>query len=115
METKLGKQELIKIGGCISGILHPFNIYLAEPHKGLEQKLIICNIDLSQLCIIKVFIDSAGHYSPPEVLQNDVNYAPIWANEKNILFPIEIASSSNQKSSSYKKQESDTAAIVQEQ
>ncbi|CAF4483020.1 unnamed protein product [Rotaria socialis] len=82
METKLGKQELIKTGGGISGTLHPFNIYLDGPHQGLEQKLIICNIDLSQLCIIQVFIDSAGHYSRPEVRQNDANYAPVWPNEK---------------------------------
>ncbi|CAF2516890.1 unnamed protein product [Rotaria sp. Silwood2] len=114
METKLGKQELIKIGGGISGILHPFNIYLAGPHKGLEQKLVIGEIDLSQLGVIKVFIDSAGHYSRPEVLQNNINNVPIWPDEKNITFPMKKAPPRDKESSSNKTQEGDTAVISHE-
>ncbi|CAF1280582.1 unnamed protein product [Rotaria sordida] len=34
MEAKLGKQELVKVGGGLSSIIHPFNMYLAGPHKG---------------------------------------------------------------------------------
>jgi hypothetical protein len=91
MEAKLGKQELVKIGGGLSGIIHPFNMYLAGPHQGLEQKLVIGEIDLSQLRIVKVWIDSAGHYSRPEVLQNNVNRAQIWPDEKNIACSMKKA------------------------
>lgn len=99
MHAKLGKQELVKIGGGISGILHPFNMYLAGPHQGPEQKLVIGNIDLSQLGIVKVWIDSAGHYSRPEVLQNNVNRTQIWPDEKNIACSMKKPPSVDEKSS----------------
>lgn len=88
MEAKLGKQDLIKIGGGLSGIIHPFNMYLAGPHKGLAQRLVIGEIDLSQLGMVKVWIDSAGHYSRPEVLQYHVNRAQIWPDEIDIACPM---------------------------
>jgi nitrilase len=97
MEAKLGKQEFVKVGGGVSGIIHPFNMHLAGPHKGLEQKLVIGEIDLSQLGIVKVWIDSVGHYSRPEVLQNHVNHTQIWPDEKNIACPMKNAPSADGK------------------
>jgi nitrilase len=69
MEDAMGPQEFVKPGGGISGIIHPMTPYLAGPHRGLEEKLLVADIDLDDIATTKVFVDGAGHYARPEVLQ----------------------------------------------
>ncbi len=69
MEDAMGPQEFVKPGGGLSGIIHPMTPYLAGPHRGLEEKLLVADIDLDDIAMTKVFVDGAGHYARPEVLQ----------------------------------------------
>ncbi|KAJ7757549.1 carbon-nitrogen hydrolase [Mycena metata] len=65
MEENLGKQDLIKRGG------------------GCEtERFVNAEIDLSELGVVKVWIDAAGHYKRPEVLTLGVDKKPIWADER---------------------------------
>lgn len=82
MEENLGPQDLIKIGGGWSAVIHPWCAFLAGPHTGSEEKLIVAEADLSQLKSVKVWIDGAGHYQRPEVLQFSVDKRPLWSDEK---------------------------------
>ncbi|KAK2809036.1 hypothetical protein FQN50_004089 [Emmonsiellopsis sp. PD_5] len=82
MEKNLGPQDLVKAGGGWSSVLHPFCAFLAGPHTGSEEKLVAADIDLSQLGQVKVWVDSAGHYQRPEILQFSVNRQPLWEDEK---------------------------------
>jgi nitrilase len=68
MERELGPQQLTGIGGGWSAVIHPFTPCLAGPHVGAEEKLVIAEIDLAQIADVKLFVDSAGHFSRPEVL-----------------------------------------------
>ena len=81
MEKNLGPQKFVTAGGGWSAILHPFNNYLAGPHTGLEEKLVVGEIDLDQLKFVKVWVDSSGHYARPEVLRMQVNKQPLWHDE----------------------------------
>ncbi|CAN7779943.1 carbon-nitrogen hydrolase family protein [Variovorax sp. LjRoot84] len=83
MERKLGPQSHVKEGGGWSAVIHPFCSYLAEPHTGSEQKLVVGEIDLDQLNFVKVWLDTAGHYSRPELLRLNVNRQGMWHDEKN--------------------------------
>ncbi|PGH05003.1 hypothetical protein AJ80_08430 [Polytolypa hystricis UAMH7299] len=82
MEKNLGPQEFVKLGGGWSSVLHPFCAFLAGPHTGAEEKLVTGEVDMSQLGQVKVWVDSAGHYRRPEVLQFKVNKEPLWDDEK---------------------------------
>ncbi|KAK8106121.1 carbon-nitrogen hydrolase [Apiospora kogelbergensis] len=82
MEANLGgKQDFIKPGGGWSAILHPFCSYLAGPHTGAEEKLVQAEVDFAQLGAVKVWIDAAGHYQRPEILQFSFDSRPHWADE----------------------------------
>lgn len=81
MTENLGPQDMVKQGGGFTAVIHPFCIYLAGPHTGAEEKLVKAEIDLSQLGMVKVWIDSAGHYKRPEIVQFSINRDPIWADD----------------------------------
>ncbi|OJD15372.1 hypothetical protein AJ78_04377 [Emergomyces pasteurianus Ep9510] len=83
MEKNLGPQDLVKAGGGWSSVIHPFCAFLAKPHIGAEEKLVSAEVDFSQLRQVKVWVDAAGHYQRPEVLQFVINRRPIWGDEKN--------------------------------
>jgi predicted amidohydrolase len=82
MEKNLGPQEFVKEGGGWSSILHPFCSFIAGPHTGAEEKLVSGEIDFSSMGAVKVWIDAAGHYNRPEVLQFKFDDKPLWSDEK---------------------------------
>ncbi|KAK2750978.1 hypothetical protein FQN57_000053 [Myotisia sp. PD_48] len=82
MEKNLGPQNFVKAGGGWSSVLHPFCIFLAGPHTGSEEKLVTGEVDLSQIAQVKVWVDSAGHYQRPEILQFRVDQRPLWNDEE---------------------------------
>lgn len=77
-----GTARLVKAGGGWSSIIAPFCNYIAEPHTGGEEKLVKGEIDFAQLGAVKVWIDAAGHYQRPEILQFGFDARPHWADEK---------------------------------
>jgi len=82
MRENLGEQSMVKAGGGWSAVLHPFCAFLAGPHTGSEEKLVQAEVDLAQLGVVKVWIDAAGHYQRPEILQFGFDARPHWADEK---------------------------------
>jgi nitrilase len=81
METLLGPQEGIGTGGGNSAVYGPNGATIAGPHVGQEEQLVIAAIDLADIQRAKVLVDTAGHYSRPEVLRLSVNKTPMtgWA------------------------------------
>lgn len=82
METNLGPQSKVKLGGGWSAIVHPFNYYIGEPHTGLEEKFVIGEIDLADINHVKIWVDSIGHYARPEILRLLVNKQGMWSDEQ---------------------------------
>lgn len=81
METNLGPQDKVKAGGGWSAIIHPFCVFLGGPHTGSKEELVTADIDLKQLGMVKVWIDSSGHYRRPEILKFSVNRSPLWQDD----------------------------------
>ena len=82
MRENIGEQDLCKAGGGWSAIIHPFCFYLAGPTTGEKEELVTADIDLAQLSTVKVWVDTAGHYSRPEILQFNVDRKAVWADER---------------------------------
>jgi predicted amidohydrolase len=97
MKENLGEQDFVKAGGGWSSVLHPFCAYLAGPHTGGEEKLVAGEVDFSQLGAVKVWVDGAGHYQRPEILQFSFDARPLWADEKLKSFGKREAEKSNAK------------------
>ena len=72
----LGPQEFLTVGGGWSAVIHPMTPYLAGPHTGPEEKLVLADIDLADIAGVKVFVDATGHYARPEVLRLVVDDGP---------------------------------------
>lgn len=81
MEKNIGPQDYVTEGGGYSCVVHPFNAYLGGPHTGLEEKLVVGEIDLSHLSAVKVWVDAVGHYARPEILRMQVNQRTMWPDE----------------------------------
>jgi nitrilase len=73
MEDELGPQQFLTVGGGWSAVIEPMTAYLAGPHTGLEEKLLLADIDLGAIAAAKVFVDATGHYSRSEVLRLEVD------------------------------------------
>lgn len=86
MRENLGEQDFVKEGGGWSAVLHPFCAFLGGPHAGAEEKLVQGEVDFTQMGAVKVWIDAAGHYQRPEVLQFAFDKRPMWADEKTRKF-----------------------------
>lgn len=69
MSEALGPQDFIAPGGGWSAVIHPWGLYLAGPHLGGHETLVAADIDLSEIDVVKGFVDTAGHYSRPEILR----------------------------------------------
>jgi nitrilase len=68
MEKALGPQNVLEAGGGSSAIYGPNGLTIAGPHVGLEEKLVIAEVDLDQILKSKVLADTAGNYARPEIL-----------------------------------------------
>ncbi|CAH1648391.1 MULTISPECIES: carbon-nitrogen hydrolase family protein [unclassified Chelatococcus] len=77
METALGPQEVLGVGGGCSTIYAPNGDIIAGPHKGSEETLVIAEIDLDAIARAKVLVDTAGHYARPGVLDLVINRRPL--------------------------------------
>ncbi|KAK7184324.1 hypothetical protein PSPO01_09701 [Paraphaeosphaeria sporulosa] len=86
MKENLGEQEFVKAGGGWSAIIHPFCAFIAGPHTGSDEKLIQGELDFSSMGAVKVWIDAAGHYQRPEILEFKFDNKPYWADEKSDRF-----------------------------
>lgn len=93
MEARLGgPQALVGKGGGWSAVVHPFCAYLAGPHAGGEERLLVAELDFGDLGPVKAWIDGNGHYKRPEVLGFTVDRTPLW--------PAPVASGSPEKGGS---------------
>lgn len=76
MEAAMGPQSVLEPGGGWSAVIGPDGEFLAGPHTGLEETLVIAEVDHSAIARAKVLADTAGHYSRPEILSLDLNPKP---------------------------------------
>lgn len=76
MEEALGPQEFLTAGGGWSAIIHPMTPYLAGPHTGGEETVLVADLDLAEIDAAKVFVDATGHYSRRELLRLVVDTEP---------------------------------------
>ncbi|MGY1694704.1 MULTISPECIES: carbon-nitrogen hydrolase family protein [unclassified Geodermatophilus] len=76
MEEALGPQEFLTVGGGWSAVIHPMTPYLAGPHTGPEETVLVADVDLDDIAGVKVFVDAAGHYSRREILRLSVDDEP---------------------------------------
>jgi nitrilase len=83
MEDMLGCPDGLEVGGGCSTIYGPNGATLAGPHKGLEETLVTAEIDLDDILAAKVLVDTAGHYSRPEVLTLCLNRTPFRTLREN--------------------------------
>jgi len=73
MEEHLGPQELMGPGGGWTTIVHPFGSLLANPVEGEDDQLVHADICLDDIKDVKLWVDTTGHYSRPEVLSLNHN------------------------------------------
>lgn len=83
MRDNLGEQGLVKAGGGYSAVVHPFCSFLAGPHTGAEDRLVVADINLEDLGAVKVWIDASGHYKRPEILHFELNQEPLWPDDSD--------------------------------
>jgi len=76
LEEAVGPQELVTLGGGWSAIIHPMTPYLAGPHTGPEETILVADIDLTDVDATKIFVDAVGHFSRSEVLSLHVDDRP---------------------------------------
>lgn len=76
MESELGPQEFMTVGGGWSAIIHPMTPYLAGPHRGLEERVLTAELDLDEIGGVKAFVDATGHYSRREILRLEIDAEP---------------------------------------
>jgi hypothetical protein len=76
IEHRLGPQGVLGVGGARSAIYGPGEDFVAPPHTGLEEKLVIGEIDLDRIQAAKLQHDSAGHYARSEILRLVVDAEP---------------------------------------
>ncbi|KAI1406776.1 carbon-nitrogen hydrolase [Hypoxylon sp. FL1857] len=88
MEKNLGPQDKVKPGGGWTAIIHPFCSFVAGPYMSDFDLLVVGEIDLSQLDLVKAYVDGAGHYKRPEVFRLDVDTTQRWKDEPDVVGPI---------------------------
>ncbi len=54
LERELGPQDKVGVAGGWSAVIHPFANFLGGPHTGLEERLVVGDLDLEQITAVKV-------------------------------------------------------------
>lgn len=73
MESRMGPQAVLQAGGGSSTIYGPNGVVLAGPLTGLDEGLVMAEVDLDHILRAKVLADTAGHYARPEILHLTVD------------------------------------------
>ncbi len=73
LASHLGPQDLLTTGGGWTTVIHPFGAPLVAPVSGEEEQLVNVEICLADINGVKLWVDSTGHYSRPEVLSLNHN------------------------------------------
>jgi nitrilase len=76
MSEALGPQDFLTAGGGWSAIIHPMTPYLAGPHTGPEETVLVADVDLGDIAAVKSFVDATGHYSRRDLLRLEVDREP---------------------------------------
>lgn len=71
-----GPQEFMTAGGGWSTVIHPWGVHMVAPHTGPEERLVVADIDLTDISRVKGIVDGTGHYSRPEILTLVVDTEP---------------------------------------
>lgn len=90
MEKNIGPQEKIKPGGGWTAIIHPFCSVIGGPEEGCEEKLVTAEVDLSQIGLVKAYVDANGHFKRPEIFKLNVDQSQRWPDEQGIVGPIPL-------------------------
>lgn len=69
LRRELGPTEMLWAGGGWTAIVHPFAATVAGPVSGETEQLVTATIDLDDLKDVKMWVDTTGHYSRPDVLR----------------------------------------------
>jgi nitrilase len=75
IEQAFGPQPELQTGGAVSIVLDPWGNTVVR-HQGVDEQLVIAEVDLSTITQAKLQHDSAGHSARPEILRLTVNEQP---------------------------------------
>jgi predicted amidohydrolase len=87
IEAALGPQKLMTAGGGWSAIFRPMGVPAAGPHTGLEEKLVVAELDPTDIAVLKTLLDTAGHYARSDTLRLVVDGEPKRAMEQRGAAP----------------------------
>ena len=69
MHNWLGPEEYLEQGGGWSAIIHPTGSYIAQPHSGTDDTILVGEIDMDDIKSMKLYVDATGHYSRKDILR----------------------------------------------
>lgn len=69
LRREFGPTDMLGTGGGWTAIIHPFTATLAGPVSGETEQLVTATIDLDDVKDVKMWVDTTGHYSRPDVLR----------------------------------------------
>jgi nitrilase len=76
MHAAAGEQAFLTPGGGWSAVVHPMASLVAGPHTGLEERLVVAEIDLDEIGALKLLADVGGHASRREVMRLVIDETP---------------------------------------